>query len=102
MDRKTTDQALWAIAATNRYSIVTTCTPVHERGPSYSPNVTDQQLNQPIPLSSHIQGISVRMVSHCGQPNTAQYGDCNICGRNYEQNKVTAVLIYVEVTTYRD
>ena len=76
--------------------------PVHERGPSYSPNVTGQQLYQPLPLSSHIQGISVRMASLCGQPNTARHGDCIICGRNYEQIKETAVLSYLEATTYRD
>ena len=42
------------------------------------------------------------MASHCGQPNTAQNGDCIICGRNYEKNEVTAVLGYLEATTYRD
>ena len=41
------------------------------------------------------------MVSHCGQPNTAQYGDCIICGRNYEHIKETAALSYLEATTYR-
>ena len=75
--------------------------PMHERGPRQSPVFTSQQLDQPIPLISHIQGISVRMAAHCGQPNTAQYGDCIICGRNYEQIKETAVLSYLEATTYR-
>ena len=41
------------------------------------------------------------MASHCGQPKTAQYGDCIICRRNYEQIKKTAVLSYLEATTYR-
>ena len=41
------------------------------------------------------------MASHCGQPNTAQYGDCIICGHNYEQIKETAVLSYLEAKTHR-
>ena len=40
------------------------------------------------------------MAAPCGQPNTAQYGDCIVCGRNYEQIKETAVLGYLEATTY--
>ena len=75
--------------------------PLHERGARQSPVFTRQQLDQPIPLSSRIQGISVRMAAHCGQPNTTQYGDCIICGRNYEQIKETSVLSYLEATTYR-
>ena len=41
------------------------------------------------------------MASHCGQPNTAQYGDCIVCGRSYEQVKETVGLSYFESTTYR-
>ena len=68
--------------------------PPHERGPTYGPNGNNlpRQLNQPLPLSSHIQGISVRMASHCGQHNSATYGDCIVWGRSYEQIKETAVL----------
>ena len=77
--------------------------PAHERGPNYGPTVIDQrqQFHNPLPLSSHIQGISVSMASHCGQPNTEQYGDCIVCGRNYEQIKERAVRSYLEATTYR-
>ena len=77
--------------------------PPHERGPTYGPsgNNLPPQLNQPLPLSSHIQGISVRMVSHCGQPNSAIYGDCIVSGRSYEQIKETAVLDFLESKTYR-
>ena len=41
------------------------------------------------------------MASHCGQPNSATYGDCIVCGRSYEQSKETAVLDFLESTTYR-
>ena len=77
--------------------------PAHERGRYVGPSFTEQQQQtiHPLPLSSHIQGISVRMAAHCGQPNTAQYGDCIVCGPNYEQIKETAVLGYLEATTYR-
>ena len=77
--------------------------PAHERGPYVGPSFTGQQQQTipPLLLSSHIQGISVRMAAHCGQPNTAQYGDCIVCGRNFEQIKETAVLGYLEATTYR-
>ena len=40
------------------------------------------------------------MAAPFGQLNTAQYGDCIVCGRNYEQIKETAVLGYLEATTY--
>ena len=75
--------------------------PPHERGPTYSPcgDNLPPQLDQPLPLSSHIQVIRVRMASHCGQPNTATYGDCIVCGRSYEQINETAVLDYLENTT---
>ena len=77
--------------------------PAHERGPYDGPSLTEQQqqTNHPLPLKSHIQGLSVRMAAHCGQPNTAQYGDCIACGRKYEQIKEAAVLGYLEATTYR-
>ena len=77
--------------------------PPHERGPYNNPPFSEQQQwnDHPLPLSSHIQGISVRMAAHCGQPNTAVYGDCIVCGRSYEQIKETAVLGYLEATTYR-
>ena len=39
------------------------------------------------------------MASHCGQPNTANYGDCIVCGPSYEQIKETAVLDYLENST---
>ena len=55
----------------------------------------------PLQPNSHIQGLSVRIGSQCGQPNQAQYGDCIVCGRIYEQIKETAVLEYLESTTYR-
>ena len=76
--------------------------PPHERGPTYSPRDCSlpPQSSQQLPLSSHIQGINVRMASHCGQPNTAQYGDCIVCGRSYEQIKETAVLDYLDNTTH--
>ena len=65
--------------------------PPHERGPTWSQNVNGlpTQGCQQLPLSSHIQEISVRMAAHCGQPNTAIYGDCIVCGRSYEQIKET-------------
>ena len=77
--------------------------PAHERGPYVGPSFTEQQQQTipPLPLSSHIQGISVRMAAHCGQPNTAQYGDCIVTGQNYGQIKETAVLGYLEATFYR-
>ena len=43
----------------------------------------------------------MRISSQCGQPNQAQYGDCIVCSRSYEQIKETAVLEYLESTTYR-
>ena len=55
----------------------------------------------PLQPNSHIQGLSVRIASHCGQPNQAQNGDCIVCGRSNEQIKETAVLGYLESTTYR-
>ena len=77
--------------------------PAHERGPYNGPLFLEQQQqnDHPLPLSSHTQGISVRMAAYCGQPNTALYGDCIVCGRSYEQIKETAVLGYLEATTYR-
>ena len=73
-----------------------------ERGPTYSPcgyNLPPQNCQQR-PLSSHIQGISIRMASHCGQPNAAQYGDCIVYSRNNEQIEERAVLNYLENTTH--
>ena len=77
--------------------------PAHERGPNYRPNVADHQpqTHHPLPLSSHIQEMSVRMPAFCGQPNTAQYEDCIVCGRNYEQIKETVELSYLKKTAYR-
>ena len=51
--------------------------PANERGPYNGPSFSEQQQqnDHPLPLSSHIQGISVRMAAYCGQPNTALYGD---------------------------
>ena len=43
----------------------------------------------------------MKILSQCGQPNQAQYGDSNVCGRVYEQIKETAVSGYLESTTYR-
>ena len=56
--------------------------PEHERGPYGDPSSTEQQqqANHPLLLSSHVQGISVRMTAYCGQPTTAHYGDCIVCG----------------------
>ena len=76
--------------------------PPHERGPTFSPrdNGIPPQSCQQLPLSSHIPAISVRMASYCGQPNTALFGDGIVCGQSYEEIKETAVLDYLENTTY--
>ena len=76
--------------------------PPHERGPIYNncDYTTTTQPPMPLQPNSHIQGLSVRIASQCGQPNQAQYGDCIFCGRSYEQIKETAVLGYLESTTY--
>ena len=77
--------------------------PPHESGPIYNncDYTTITQPQMPLQPNSHIQGLSVRIASQCGQPNQAQYGDCIVCGRIYEQIKETAVLGYLESTTYR-
>ena len=77
--------------------------PPHERGPiyNYCDYTTTTQPQMPLQPNSHIQGLSVRIASQCGQPNQAHYGDCIVCGRSYEQIKETAVLRYLESTTYR-
>ena len=77
--------------------------PPHERGPIYNNReyTPTTQSQMPLQPNSHIQGLSVRIASQCGQPNQAQYGDCIVCGRSYEQIKETAVLGYLESTTYR-
>ena len=78
--------------------------PLNEQGPSYGhydyagPNVT----NFTAPLTSHIQGISVRIGANCGEANAVVYGDCIVCGRSYEQIRETAVLSYLESTSKRD
>ena len=75
--------------------------PLSERGPTYSNfgYTTLDQLHQQLQPNAHIQGISVRISSHCGQPNQTQYGDFIVCGRSYEQTEETAVLGYLEATT---
>ena len=77
--------------------------PPHERGPTYNncDYTTTTQTRMALRPNSHIQGLSVRIASLCGQPSQAQYGDCIICGRSYEQIKETAVLENLESTTYR-
>ena len=75
--------------------------PPSERGPTYSAfeYITPDRLHQHLQPNAHKQGISVRISSQCGQPNQAQYGDCIVCCRTYEQIKKTAMLGYVESTT---
>ena len=77
--------------------------PPHEPGPTYNncDYTTTMQTRMPLRPNSHIQGLSVPIASQCGQPNQAQYGDCIVCRRSYEQIKETAVLGYLEPTTYR-
>ena len=77
--------------------------PPHERGPTYNycDYTTSEQPPMPLQPNSHIQGLSVRIASQCGQPNQALYGDCIVCRRSYEQINETAVLGYLESTTYR-
>ena len=77
--------------------------PPSEWGPAYSTfgYTTPDQLHQQPQPNAHIQGISVKISSQCGQPNQAQYEDCNVCGRGYERIKETAVSGYFESTTYR-
>ena len=58
------------------------------------------QPTQPRQPNSHIQGLSVRIALQCGQRNQAQYGNCIVYGRSYEQIKETAVLGYLQSTTY--
>ena len=77
--------------------------PLHERGPNYSVNTypglnvtNDYRQN-----NSHIQGINIIIIvsNKCGEPNFANYGDCVVCGRSYEQIKEMSALIFLESTT---
>ena len=75
--------------------------PLHESalshpGGGYSViNVT----NNYCPTNSHIQGISIRVSNKYGEPNFANFGDCVVCGRTYEQIREISALTFLEATT---
>ena len=75
--------------------------PLHERGPNYSVNTHPglNVTNDYRAYNSHIQGISIRVSNKCGEPNLANYGDCVVCGRSYEQIKEMSALTFLESTT---
>ena len=75
--------------------------PLHERGPNNSENAYQvlNVTNDYRPNNSHIQGISIRVSNKCGEPNFANYGDCVVCGRSYEQIKEMPALTFLELTT---
>ena len=74
---------------------------LHERGPNYSVNTYPSLnvTNDYRPYNSHIQGISIRVSNKCAEPNFANYGDCLVCGRSYEQIKEMSALTFLESTT---
>ena len=39
------------------------------------------------------------MSNRCGEPNFANYGDCVVCGRTYEQIREISALTFLEATT---
>ena len=75
--------------------------PLHERVPNYSVNTYQGRnvTNDYHAYNSHIQGISIRVSNRCGEPNFANYGDCVVCGRSYEQIKEMSALTFLESTT---